>query len=1256
MDPKFEIKKVFSAKKNNLWNGLRVYKLDIFNIKNNITINDFNQVDFFIRELFNVILRETFNYESNSYISFFIESDELQNPIYISPSKVENINSNQFIQKLVKVSQSNRSFLLDGNLRIKTYVMKEPDGHGLQMLYRRKDPYTYHDFIKSKNCIIKVDGRYHDCFFRAICMGYLLCKKKLTPAIKRNSFELLTKECKSFFEKFKIDTRQTVTTKTFNIVQQILSNFNIQLYVVSGIKNKFNILFAGPLASKQIVLLRHEIGHFDLIKNMSSYLNAYSFCFQCNEPQYSNLKRCIHYCQACLHQKICYGNKITCLTCNRTFNGIKCYNNHMEICTKYKKCVKCELIYVSEKILHKCYHVFCKKCKEYYQGVHNCYLPKKENKISTHPIFGFYDFEAKSINEHEVICGVLQFACDECYDSSSNNVNTNCSYCGRNKYVYTSDSCDVVSSMMDDILIKCKKISNTEDNVYLIAHNARGYDAHFILRELLRRKIMNLNIITNGTKLLRVQVGNLVIIDSLCFLPMPLARLPKSFGIKTLKKGDFPHLLSNNVNMDYRQMGLPSIEYYSLGYKNLTASKELENWYSEETKKYQEKEWIFKNELVEYCQNDVEILQKAFLAFRHLVMNINQFDPIRNNFTLASLVMETFQTNFVIPKTIAITPPTGIYDKTRNSIAAEVWIRFQEMQNNITIIREVKIGPYYVDGICENTVYEFNGCYYHGCPNCYDKNTQILGSSSEIIYSKYLKKADYIRQQGFNLISTFECQWNQYIQMYNLSHIISNLRKNLIEIKRIGPINCRDALFGGRVENFKFLYNTMPDENIRYLDFTSLYPFVLKTKTYPIGHPIVVENCSNIDYTLQKYKLGIIKCRIIPPKQLYLPVLPIKHDKKLVFALCQSCLSTETEKISNDFYPLCQHNNKERCFTGTWCIAEVKLAIEKGYQIDYIYQIYHFEQVSNGLFKEFIDTFLKIKQQASGYPNWVKTEEDKDKYVNNYYIHEGIKLDKKEIAYNAGLRTISKLILNSLWGKMAQRNNLTKTQIITHPKDWYEIYQDETNEIIEERQIDDNNVLVTFKKKTESLTDGGKNNLIIAAHVTAYARIELYRLLDTIQQERENRILYCDTDSVIFVQKSIDNDNLNIGDFLGNLTDEIVDSYGANSKVISFASMGPKCYAFQTQQSDGTIHTSFKMKGITITRHVDEILNYDLFSKMISKAVFNNKYEALSLPQFNIVRDKDSLKLYSRYNEKKLKVTSSKRRMLSNADSIPFGY
>lgn len=68
------------------------------------------------------------------------------------------------------------------------------------------------------------------------------------------------------------------------------------------------------------------------------------------------------------------------------------------------------------------------------------------------------------------------------------------------------------------------------------------------------------------------------------------------------------------------------------------------------------------------------------------------------------------------------------------------------------------------------------------------------------------------------------------------------------------------------------------------------------------------------------------------------------------------------------------------------------------------------------LFNGYVNTFLKIKIQASGYPTGVLSDTDKDAYIREIWEKEGIALDKDEIINNPALRTLAKLFLNSLYG------------------------------------------------------------------------------------------------------------------------------------------------------------------------------------------------------------------------------------------------
>lgn len=74
---------------------------------------------------------------------------------------------------------------------------------------------------------------------------------------------------------------------------------------------------------------------------------------------------------------------------------------------------------------------------------------------------------------------------------------------------------------------------------------------------------------------------------------------------------------------------------------------------------------------------------------------------------------------------------------------------------------------------------------------------------------------------------------------------------------------------------------------------------------------------------------------------------------------------------------------------------------------------------TGGIFTDYINAFLRLKQQADGWPRDSMTDDEKNHYIQDYYQTEGILLVKEEIAKNPGLRTVAKFMLNTLWGKVS---------------------------------------------------------------------------------------------------------------------------------------------------------------------------------------------------------------------------------------------
>lgn len=82
-----------------------------------------------------------------------------------------------------------------------------------------------------------------------------------------------------------------------------------------------------------------------------------------------------------------------------------------------------------------------------------------------------------------------------------------------------------------------------------------------------------------------------------------------------------------------------------------------------------------------------------------------------------------------------------------------------------------------------------------------------------------------------------------------------------------------------------------------------------------------------------------------------------------------------------------------------------------------VFEVYHFENSSDTLFRTYTDLFLKIKQESSGWPPECSTTQKRRDYIKKYEQREGVKLNYEAIINNPGRRQVAKLALNTLWGR-----------------------------------------------------------------------------------------------------------------------------------------------------------------------------------------------------------------------------------------------
>jgi hypothetical protein len=213
-----------------------------------------------------------------------------------------------------------------------------------------------------------------------------------------------------------------------------------------------------------------------------------------------------------------------------------------------------------------------------------------------------------------------------------------------------------------------------------------------------------------------------------------------------------------------------------------------------------------------------------------------------------------------------------------------------------------------------------------------------------------------------------------------------------------------------------------------------------------------------------------------------------------------------------------------------------------------------------GLFVEYINTFLKLKAEASGYPAWVRSPEDEDRYIETFFETEGVRLDRAAIKTNSAKRGIAKLCLISMCGKLTERNNRTKTRMISDPEELYRFLSTPGIQVANLLFASDAVVWASWRYIDEENIPSLPHTIeVIGAFVTAGARLHLYSFLDRLQE----KALYCNTESVFYVQRDNEPALIPCGDKLGDMVNELK----PGEHVTEFVSAGAKNNAYKIVNS-----------------------------------------------------------------------------------------
>ena len=203
-----------------------------------------------------------------------------------------------------------------------------------------------------------------------------------------------------------------------------------------------------------------------------------------------------------------------------------------------------------------------------------------------------------------------------------------------------------------------------------------------------------------------------------------------------------------------------------------------------------------------------------------------------------------------------------------------------------------KVVKYKVDGYFEyqgkRYVCEYHGCNFHWCMKCFPHNRETTMNNHRSIAQRWRDtqlKEKRLKEKGYVVLSKWSCEFAEEKQKPKVRDFL-----NTVNIP--DPINLKDCYFGGRT-NALVLHKKFADvEKGKYVDFTSLYPDILKYRRFPVGHPkrIIKDfqqclfkpcdgNCFYFPCEGKHWVLpyfGVIKVTVLPPTDLIHPVLPLK--------------------------------------------------------------------------------------------------------------------------------------------------------------------------------------------------------------------------------------------------------------------------------------------------------------------------------------------------------------------------------------------
>ena len=311
------------------------------------------------------------------------------------------------------------------------------------------------------------------------------------------------------------------------------------------------------------------------------------------------------------------------------------------------------------------------------------------------------------------------------------------------------------------------------------------------------------------------------------------------------------------------------------------------------------------------------------------------------------------------------------------------------------------------------------------------------------------------------------------------------------------------------------------NKNVYKFDVNSMYPDKMRNMYYPIGEAKHI--------TLKSINKNCIHIYVV---------------ENFCGALKKNMIPVWQDHLSGDYVDIFQEPEKRYIW------EEELEEIKNWYDIEYdIIDILEFKKGKCIGAQKFVDTFYDIKKNAKG-----------------------------------AVRQCAKILLNSAYGKIAQRVERTQCD--------YEMSDKGYVHLVEKRDENGNKIV--------DLDENSMLSVVVGSRITALARVSLMIYIREICGNVKENFLYCDTDSVHSLMNYDKCDDSELG---------LMKNEG-NYDYATY--LAPKSYIMSKKGIDNSYHYEVHCKGVNVKVVENEIKNIKSFPEALNIFRPNRTFKCLS--------------------------------------------